>query len=31
MSFLGGLDLVPPGIRQGGVLCGTGVKPSGHG
>ena len=31
MSFLGGLDLVPPGIRQGDVLCGTGVKPAGHG
>jgi O-methyltransferase involved in polyketide biosynthesis len=30
-SFLGGLDLVPPGIRQGAVLCGTGVKPAGHG
>ena len=31
MSFLGGLDLVPPGMRQGDVLCGTGVKPAGHG
>jgi SAM-dependent methyltransferase len=30
-SFLGGLDLVPPGIRDGDVLCGTGVKPARHG
>jgi SAM-dependent methyltransferase len=25
-SFLGGLDLVPPGVTQGDVLCGTGHK-----
>lgn len=25
-SFLGGLDLVPPGVTQGDVLCGTGYK-----
>jgi len=31
VSFLGGVDLVPPGIRQGDVLCGTGVKLARHG
>ena len=30
-SFLGGLDLVPPGITQGDVLCGTGRKTKRHG
>jgi S-adenosyl methyltransferase len=25
-SFLGGLDLVPPGITEGDVLCGTGYR-----
>jgi hypothetical protein len=25
-SFFAGLDLLPPGIRDGGVLCATGVK-----
>jgi hypothetical protein len=26
-SFFAGLDLVPPGIREGKALCATGVKP----
>jgi len=30
-SFLGGLDLVPPGITEGTVLGGTGYKAPGHG
>jgi S-adenosyl methyltransferase len=25
-SFFAGLDLVPPGIKEGGVVCGTGFK-----
>ena len=25
-SFFGGLDLVPPGVKEGGVVCGTGLK-----
>ena len=30
-SFLGGLDLVPPGITEGDVLCGTGYRAQRHG
>jgi hypothetical protein len=26
-SFFAGLDLVPPGIREGKALCATGLKP----
>jgi SAM-dependent methyltransferase len=29
-SFLGGLDLVPPGITEGDVLCGTGYRAQRH-
>jgi hypothetical protein len=28
-SFFAGLELVPPGIRPGPVLCATGVKAGG--
>lgn len=28
-SFFGGLELLPPGLRSGPVLCGVGVKPGG--
>jgi hypothetical protein len=30
-SFLGGLEVVPPGITEGDVLCGTGCKARRHG
>ncbi len=30
-SFLAGMDLVPPGIREDGVVCGTGFKATAEG